>query len=176
MFLSLIPSRAARSLFAVSKSVASNNAQYVRTRYSISQITNVIRPSPDSRANSIGNNGPSSNHLTRIGKSRGSHIREPQPRQAILSVVFRGITILRVISTLFVASRHNFLVFSVSCQVSCDTCPTNQSRSGPKSRQTRSNELYENPLRRDLSSARLLQLLPQEPINRAAACWSEPRL
>jgi len=44
--------------------------------------TSVMRPSLDFRANSSGKFGPSSCHSCEIGKSPGSQINEPQPRQA----------------------------------------------------------------------------------------------
>ena len=55
-----------------------------RTGRAPGAITNVIRSSLDCRANSSGISGPSSNQYRRIGKFRGSQIREPQPRHAIL--------------------------------------------------------------------------------------------
>ena len=78
------PSRSRSYSFASSRLSLSIRAHSDRTGRASGEITSVIRSSTDCRANSSGISGPSSNQYRRIGKSRGSQIREPQPRHAIL--------------------------------------------------------------------------------------------
>ena len=78
------PSRSRSCSFASSRLSLSIRAHSDRTGRASGEITNVIRSSTDCRANSSGISGPSSNQHPRIGRSRGSQIREPQPRHAIL--------------------------------------------------------------------------------------------
>ena len=80
----LTPSRRCKRVLAASRSSPSINAQRDRTGRAEATTTNVIRPSCDCRANSTGTSGPSSNQPRRMGNPRGSQIREPQPRHAIL--------------------------------------------------------------------------------------------
>ena len=77
-------SRSRNCSFASSRLSLSIGAHSDRTGRALGTITKVIRPSMDCRANSSGNSGPSSNQYRRIGKFRGSQIREPQPRHTIL--------------------------------------------------------------------------------------------
>ena len=80
----LTPSRRCKRVLAASRSSPSINAQRDRIGRAEATTTNVIRPSCDCRANSTGTSGPSSNQPRRMGNPRGSQIREPQPRHAIL--------------------------------------------------------------------------------------------
>ena len=79
-----VPSRRCSCFLASTRQSLSIRVHSDRTGRASGQITKVIRPSMDCRANSSGISGPSSNQYRRIGKSRGSQIREPQPRHAIL--------------------------------------------------------------------------------------------
>lgn len=56
------------------------------TGWSCSATTSVIRPSADSRANSIGSAGPSACHALHTGSSPASQISEPQQRQTIVTL------------------------------------------------------------------------------------------
>lgn len=78
------PSRRRSCSFASSRLSLSIRAHSDRTGRASGEITNVIRSSMDCRANSTGISGPSWNQYRWIGKFRGSQIREPQPRHAIL--------------------------------------------------------------------------------------------
>ena len=78
------PSRSRSCSFASSRLSLSIRVHSDRTGRASGEITNVIRSSTDCRANSSGISGPSSNQHSRIGRFRGSQIREPQPRHAIL--------------------------------------------------------------------------------------------
>lgn len=80
------PSRCCSCFFASSRLSPSIRAHSARTGRTAGEITNVIRPSSDFRANSTGISGPSLNQYRWIGKLRGSQIREPQPRHAILVI------------------------------------------------------------------------------------------
>ena len=80
-------SRNCNCSLASSRLSLSIRAHSDRTGQASGEITNVIRPSMDCRANSRGISGPSSNQYRRIGKFRGSQIREPQPRHAILVIL-----------------------------------------------------------------------------------------
>ena len=79
-----VPSRCCSCSFAPSRLSLSIRVHSDRTGRAAGEITNVIRPSSDCRANSRGISGPSSNQYRRIGKPLGFQIREPQPRHAIL--------------------------------------------------------------------------------------------
>ena len=87
MYFSFVrPSRSRNFSFASLRLSLSISAHSDRTGRASGEITNVIRLSMDCRANSTGISGPSSNQYRRIGKFRGSQIREPQPRHAILVI------------------------------------------------------------------------------------------
>ena len=73
------------------ETIAVDEGHSDRTGRAPGAITNVIRSSMDCRANSSGISGPSSNQYRRIGKFRGSQIREPQPRHAILVILSRRV-------------------------------------------------------------------------------------
>ena len=85
------PSRSRSRSFASSKLSLSIRVHSARTGRASGTITKVIRSSMDCRANSSGISGPSSNQYRRIGKSRGSQVREPQPRHAILVILSRRV-------------------------------------------------------------------------------------
>ena len=86
-----VPSRCCSCFLASSKLSLSIRVHSARTGRASGTITKVIRSSMDCRANSSGINGPSSNQYRRIGKCRGSQIREPQPRHAILVILSRRV-------------------------------------------------------------------------------------
>lgn len=87
MYFSCVrPSRRRSCSFASLRLSLSISAHSDRTGRASGEITNVIRSSMDCRANSSGISGPSSNQYRRIGKFRGSQIKEPQPRHAILVI------------------------------------------------------------------------------------------
>ena len=83
----VVLSRTRSRSFAYSRLSLSISAHSDRMGRASHEITNVIRSSMDCRANSSGISGPSSNQYRRIGKFRGSQIREPQPRHAILVIL-----------------------------------------------------------------------------------------
>ena len=83
------PSRSRNCSFASFRLSVSMRVHSDRTGWASGEITNVMRSSLDCRANSSRISGPSSNQYRRIGKLRGSQIREPQPRHAILVILLR---------------------------------------------------------------------------------------
>ena len=85
-FLTLMSSRFRSASLASGRLAGSICAHRILTGVARRSITRVMRPSDDCRVNSTGANGPSSNHLRRMGRSRGSQTSDPQPRQAILTV------------------------------------------------------------------------------------------
>lgn len=87
MFFIVVPSRCLSRSFASSRLSLSIRVHSDRTGRASDEMTNVIRSSLDCRANSSGISGPSSNQHRRIGKSRGSQMREPQPKHAILRLI-----------------------------------------------------------------------------------------
>ncbi len=82
-FLGETPSRLARAARASDRSVPSNFAQSDVTNNASGLRTSVKRPSADWRWNSTRTSGPSVCQCPTIGSSRGSHISEPQPMNAI---------------------------------------------------------------------------------------------
>src|SRR4051812_14007642 len=84
MLWSLMSSRSASVLIAASRLSAFRSAQRDGTVSGTSAMTSVMRLRLDSRANSIGNAGPSFCHSPDSRNSPGFQTNDPQPKHAIL--------------------------------------------------------------------------------------------
>ncbi len=78
-----VASLALRFSMAASRSPKSALIHMVWTSSALGYMTSVILPPLESLMNSIGRNGPSFFHSPLVFRLRGSHISEPQPKNAI---------------------------------------------------------------------------------------------